>query len=49
MCVNSCIAKALAFGDLDDPESEVSKIIRERKASRILTEMGTDPSIYYVW
>ncbi len=49
MCVNSCIAKALVFGDLDDPESEVSRMIRERPAFRLLTEMGTEPSIYYLW
>jgi Fe-S-cluster-containing dehydrogenase component len=47
MCVNSCIA--IVFGDLDDPESEVSRLIREKNGFRLLTEMGTDPSIYYVW
>jgi len=49
VCVGSCIAKALVFGDLDDPDSEVSRIVRERSAFRLLTEMGTEPSIYYVW
>ncbi|MDP2916953.1 MAG: 4Fe-4S dicluster domain-containing protein [Dehalococcoidia bacterium] len=47
-CVNSCIAKARYFGDLDDPQSEVSRLIRERKGFRLLEELGTDPSVYYL-
>ncbi|MEM2515598.1 MAG: hypothetical protein QW419_03545, partial [Candidatus Caldarchaeum sp.] len=48
-CVNSCIAKALFFGDLDDPDSEVSNLIRQKRAFRLLTEMDTEPRVYYVW
>ena len=47
-CVNSCIAKARYFGDLDDPDSEVSRLIRERGGFRLLEELGTDPSVYYL-
>lgn len=49
VCVNSCPAKAITIGDLDDPESEVSRVIRERKAFQLRPEMKTDPSVYYVW
>ncbi|MEM4288246.1 MAG: 4Fe-4S dicluster domain-containing protein [Candidatus Caldarchaeum sp.] len=49
VCVNSCIARALFFGDLDDPENEVSYMIRQKRAFRLLTAMDTEPSVYYVW
>ena len=47
-CVASCIANAMYFGDLDDPESQVSKLIRENHTVRILEEMGLDPAVYYI-
>ncbi len=48
ICVRFCISDALEFGDLDDHESSVSKLIRENKTARLLEELGTDPSIYYI-
>ncbi len=47
-CVNACMTGARYFGDLDDPESEVSRLIRARKGSQLHEEYGTDPSIYYL-
>jgi phenylacetyl-CoA:acceptor oxidoreductase subunit 1 len=47
-CVNTCPARALTFGDLDDPASEVSKLIRERGGFQLHPEYGTDPSIYFI-
>lgn len=48
MCVNSCSSEALYFGDLDDPTSNVSQLIRENKTARLQEELGTDPSVYYI-
>ena len=48
-CVNSCIADALAFGDLDDPESKVSRLLRENRSFRMHEELGTGPGFYYLW
>jgi len=47
-CVNACQASALTFGDLDDPDSEVRRLIREKKAFNLHPEYDTEPSIYYI-
>lgn len=39
---------AIVFGDLEDPNSEVRKILAEKFTIRRKPELGTQPSIYYV-
>jgi len=39
---------ALIFGDLEDPNSEVRKVLNERYSFRRRPELGTGPSVYYV-
>ena len=48
-CVNSCIADALHFGDLDDPASNVSKLLRQHKSFRMHAELGTEPGFHYLY
>ena len=47
-CVNNCIGKARYFGDLDDPNTEVSQLARSPRAFRLLEELGTKPKVIYL-
>ncbi|MBI4307619.1 MAG: 4Fe-4S dicluster domain-containing protein [Chloroflexi bacterium] len=47
-CVASCPAFALHFGDLDDPNSAVSRLIKQRRSFRLLEEWNTNPRVYYL-
>ena len=48
LCVNFCLAKSIHFGDLDDPQSEVSKLIRGNTTIRLQEETASDPAVYYI-
>ena len=48
-CVNSCIADALQFGDVDDPDSNVSKLLKSHKSFRMHAELGTEPGFHYLY
>ncbi len=48
-CVNSCIAGVLAFGDREDPNSNVSQLLAENQFFRMHEELGTDPGMYYIF
>lgn len=47
-CVQTCAPKALVFGDLNDPESEVSRLQRWRRGTKLLGELGTKPKVTYL-
>jgi len=47
-CVECCPAKARYFGDLDDPMSEISVLIRRERGFQLNPELGTNPSCYYL-
>ncbi len=47
-CVANCPTSCRHFGDLDDPNSEVSRLLRTRYSFTLLPEHGTNPSVYYV-
>ena len=47
-CVADCIGRARHFGDLGDPNSEVSRLLASREYTQLHTEFGTKPSVYYL-
>lgn len=47
-CVVTCVAECRTFGDLDDPNSKVSRMIASAGAFRFHEEYGTNPRIYYL-
>jgi phenylacetyl-CoA:acceptor oxidoreductase subunit 1 len=48
-CVNACISGAMSFGDLEDPGSTVSRLLSGNEYFRMHEELGTEPSVYYLW
>ncbi|MCH8503357.1 MAG: 4Fe-4S dicluster domain-containing protein, partial [Ectothiorhodospiraceae bacterium] len=47
-CVRTCPPKARFFGDLDNPESNVNRLIGDKKGVRLLDHTGNRPQVYYL-
>ncbi|HRW12287.1 MAG TPA: 4Fe-4S dicluster domain-containing protein [Syntrophomonas sp.] len=47
-CIEVCPVNARYFGDLTDKESTVFKVLQENQHLQLLTERGTNPSVYYL-
>lgn len=47
-CAAACPAGAITFGDLEDPASEVSRLLRTRKHEVLNPSAGTRPNVYYL-
>ncbi len=48
VCMNSCSAHAIYFGNLDDEDDMVSRLLRDNKSSRLQEELGTGPAVYFI-
>jgi molybdopterin-containing oxidoreductase family iron-sulfur binding subunit len=47
-CVQTCETKAMYFGNIADPESEVSRLSKSNRAMRLLEDLGTKPRVIYL-
>ena len=47
-CQATCPTKVRIFGDLDDPESEISKVLRDREYHKLKEHLGTEPKLFYL-
>jgi Fe-S-cluster-containing hydrogenase components 1 len=47
-CVEVCPTKSRMFGDLDDPNDPVARLVREGKARQLRPDLKTEGLVYYV-
>ena len=47
-CVATCPTKALVFGDLNDPQSDVTMLIAQRSHFQPRAELETSPCLFYL-
>lgn len=47
-CVEVCPSKARIFGDQDDANSEIAKVLKAQKSFRLQEDKGTRPNVHYV-
>lgn len=47
-CVSVCPTHCMHFGDLNDPNSEVRKLLQTRKYYSLIPDAGTEPNIFYL-
>jgi len=47
-CVTTCLGGATYFGDFKDTESLVHELIGSSRMMRLLEEIGTEPSVFYL-
>lgn len=47
-CVQTCPTEAMVFGNLNDPDSRISKMVKDERSYHVLEELNTSPSIVYL-
>ncbi len=48
-CTEACPAKCINFGNLENPISTVSRLLRNKRNKTLIPEVGTKPQIYYLF
>ncbi|MEW6623684.1 MAG: 4Fe-4S dicluster domain-containing protein [Bacillota bacterium] len=47
-CVSTCMNEVRLFGDLDDPNSKINRVMAANNVYQLMPEKGTKPRIYYL-
>ena len=47
-CVRACPTDALVFGNIKDPTSRVAQVAKDKRAYRLLADLGTEPNVIYL-
>jgi molybdopterin-containing oxidoreductase family iron-sulfur binding subunit len=47
-CAQSCPTHALVFGNVNDPDSEVAKLIGDERSYLLLADIDTQPNVFYM-
>ena len=47
-CVIVCPVEAIGFGDIDDPDADITKLIAKESATVRKAEKGTKPKVFYI-
>jgi len=47
-CVETCVGGARVFGDLNDPDSEISRLIKENSVQTLKPSTGNEPQVFYI-
>ncbi len=47
-CVQTCLGRARIFGDINDPNSEVARLVGTHKTATLKPNKGTRPQVYYI-
>lgn len=47
-CMTACPSNAIVFGDMNDPNSEISKLYKNERSYHMLEEVGIKPSVSYM-
>jgi molybdopterin-containing oxidoreductase family iron-sulfur binding subunit len=47
-CVEACPQQVMTFGDLNDPKSEIRRLLENNETMQRKPELGTKPSVFYI-
>ncbi|SMC84803.1 TAT-variant-translocated molybdopterin oxidoreductase [Moheibacter sediminis] len=46
-CAAACGTGAMVFGDVNDAESDITKLSEDKRVYRVIEELGTKPNVFY--